>query len=100
MNENQRSKENVGLGDVITKILKAYRLDGKMKEIEVLAKWEEMMGKAVALRTKNITIRNKVLHLELDSSVMREELLYGKSIIIQRINETAGVELITDVWFA
>jgi hypothetical protein len=30
---------------------------------------------------------------------MREELLNGKSIIIQRINETAGHALIQDVWF-
>jgi hypothetical protein len=27
-------------------------------------------------------------------------LLYGKSIIIQRVNETAGAEIITDVWFS
>jgi hypothetical protein len=32
--------------------------------------------------------------------VMREELLFGKSIIIQRVNETAGSEIITDVWFS
>lgn len=99
MNENKRSTEHTSLGEAINKILKAYRLDGKMKEIEVLSQWEELMGKAVAVRTKKISIRNKILYLELDSSVMREELLYGKSIIIQRINETAGEEIITDVWF-
>jgi hypothetical protein len=30
---------------------------------------------------------------------MRDELSYGKSIIIARVNEKAGCELITDVWF-
>lgn len=88
------------LGDVIDKLMKAYRLDGKLKEIEVLGKWEEMMGKAVALRTRNIYIRHKILYLELDSSVMRDELQYGKSVIIQRVNETAGFEIITDIWFS
>ena len=80
--------------------IKEYGWDGKMKEIDVLSKWEEMMGRAVFLRTKNIYIRNRILHLEIDSSVMREELLFGKSIIIQRVNETAGAEIITDVWFS
>lgn len=98
--ENKRSMNQALLGDVIDKLMKAYRLDGKLKEIEVLGKWEEMMGKAVSLRTRNIYIRHKILYLELDSSVMRDELLYGKTVIIQRVNETAGFEIITDIWFS
>ncbi len=87
------------LGEIIDKILKAYRLDGKMKELDVLNAWEEMMGVAVARRTKELYIKNKTLFLTLDSSVMREELLMGKSVIIQRVNQQAGYELITDIWF-
>lgn len=98
--EDKRVKNQTTLGDAIDKLMRAYGWDGKMKEIDVLSKWEEMMGRAVFLRTKNIYIRNRVLHLEIDSSVMREELLFGKSIIIQRVNETAGSEIITDVWFS
>lgn len=100
MNEKERGKEHSTLGDTIDKLMRAYGWDGKLKEIDVLAKWEEMMGRAVFVRTKNIYIKHKVLHLELDSSVMRDELFHGKSIIIQRVNETAGFEIITDVWFS
>lgn len=99
MDERKRGTEHTLLGDVVDKLMKAYRLDGKLKEIDVLSKWEEMMGRAVFLRTKNIYIKNKILYLELDSSVMRDELQHGKTIIIQRVNETAGSEIITDVWF-
>lgn len=100
MDERKRISNQSSLGDVIDKLMKAYGLDGRMKELEVLNKWEEMMGRAVAVRTKNIFIRNQVLHLTLDSSVMRDELLQGKSIIIQRVNETAGCVMIRDVWFS
>ena len=99
MDERKRGSEHSLLGDVVDKLMKAYRLDGKLKEIDVLSKWEEMMGRAVFLRTKNMYIKNKVLFLELDSSVMRDELQHGKTVIIQRVNETAGEEIITDVWF-
>ncbi|MGV3632524.1 MAG: DUF721 domain-containing protein [Bacteroidota bacterium] len=99
MDEYKRSSNGTSLGDAIGQILKAYRLDGKMKEIDVLSKWEELMGRAVSLRTKNIRIQNKILYLQIDSSVMRDELLNGKSIIIQRVNAEAGFEMITDVWF-
>ena len=80
--------------------MKAYKLDGKMKEIEVVNAWPELMGTAVAHRTKEISIRNKTLYLKMESSVMRDELAHGKSIIIQRVNEHAGFEIINDIWFA
>lgn len=100
MDEKKRLSNQNTLGEVIDKLMKAYRLDGKLKEIDILSKWEEMMGRAVFLRTTNIYIKNKVLHLSLDSSVMREELLRGKSVIIERVNSTAGYEIIQDVWFS
>ena len=99
MDERKRSSKEAPLKDEIEKLMKAYRLDGKMKELDIIDAWPEMMGIAVSNRTKNITIKNKTLFLTMDSAVMRDELLHGKQIIIQRINEKAGCELINDVWF-
>ena len=99
LNERDRDKNTKPLGELVEKLLKAYRLDDKMKELDVVDAWEEMMGKAVAARTQQIYIKNNILYLVLDSSVMREELLHGKSIIIQRVNEFAQKEIIRDIWF-
>lgn len=99
MNESKRNSNEEPLKDVVDRWLKAYGLDKKMKEMEVIAAWPELMGPAVAHRTTELLIRNKVLILRMDSSVMREELMNGKSIIIHRINDFAGFEIICDVWF-
>lgn len=99
MNEYKRDSNEAPLKDVIDKLLKAYRLDGKMKEMDILAAWPEMMGVAVANRTKELFIRNKTLIVKMDSAVMRDELSHGKQVIIQRVNQEAGFEIITDVWF-
>jgi predicted nucleic acid-binding Zn ribbon protein len=100
MDERKRISNQSTLGEVIDKLMKAYGLDGRMKEMEIINKWEDMMGRAVSARTKKIFIQNQVLHLSLDSSVMRDELMQGKSVIIQRVNETAGCVMIRDVWFS
>ena len=100
MSDLKRTSNEAPLKEVIDRWLKAYKLDGKMKEIEVLNAWPELMGSAVAHRTKEISIRNKTLYLKMESSVMRDELAHGKSIIIQRVNEHAGFEIINDIWFA
>lgn len=97
--ERKRSGDSTPLSDVFHRILKAYQWDGKYDELEVLGQWEEMMGKAVAFRTTKLQIQNRVLFIELNSSVMREELQYGKEVIIQRVNQTAGKSIIDDVWF-
>ena len=99
MNENKRTSNQSTVGELIDKLMKAYRLDGKLKEIDVIESWGEMMGIAVANRTKNIQIRNKTLFLTMDSAVMRDELSYGKTVIIERVNQKAGFEIINDVFF-
>jgi hypothetical protein len=99
MDAFKRNSNQTTLGEAIDKLLKAYRLDGKMKELDIINAWPELMGTAVANRTKNIQIRNKTLILQMDSSVMREELAHGKQIIIDRVNEKAGFEIITEIWF-
>ena len=98
--DHRRSAEEQPLKEVIEKLFKAYAWDGKMKELEVVKAWPELMGVAVANRTKEIRIQNKKLYLTIDSSVMREELLLGKQIIIQRLNDFAGQEIINDIWFS
>ncbi|MEX1191852.1 MAG: DUF721 domain-containing protein [Brumimicrobium sp.] len=100
MDDRKRSSENQEIGKVIDRMLKAYGLDSKMREMEIINSWEELMGKAVSNRTDKVYIQNKVLHLKLNSSVMRDELLFGKKVIIERVNQKAGYEIVTDVWFS
>lgn len=73
-------------------------IDDKMHEMSILAKWEELMGTEVALRTESKVIKEKTLYLKINSSVMRDELFQSRSVIIKRINEAAGFEMIDEVF--
>ncbi|HRP51995.1 MAG TPA: DUF721 domain-containing protein [Fluviicola sp.] len=97
--ENKRHGNAQPMKDLVDKLLSAYQLKDKLSEMDVLHKWEELMGKAVAQRTTHLEIREGVLHIALNSSVMRDELQHGKQIIIERVNEYAGKKMIHDVWF-
>lgn len=79
--------------------LKAMGIDRKIIETEVLSKWHKIMGDAVEERTEAKSIKNGVLYLKINSSVMRNELFQMRSVIIKRVNEAAGFELISDVFF-
>jgi len=97
--EKNRKNNDQPLGDIINKLMKAYGIEDKMREFDIINGWEEMMGKAIAVRTEKIYIQNRVLHLKMNSSVMREELMHGKQIIIERVNQKAGAQMVVDVWF-
>ena len=51
------------------------------------------MGKNAASLTSKLVIKNKVLYVYLDSSVLRNELLMMREKLISRINEMAGERL-------
>ena len=80
--------------------LKALGIDQKMHEAAVLSRWEELMGTAVAKRTEKKFIKSRVLHIELNSSVMRDELMQKRSQIIDKINTASGYDIIDDIFLA
>lgn len=94
---SKRDSNEESLKSAIDRLLKVYRLDRKMSEVNIVNSWEKLMGKTIASRTEEIFILNKVLHVRLDSSVLREELSYAKSKIIELINAEAGQPIIEDV---
>ena len=93
-----RDRDPKPLSGLVDRFMKAYGLDGKMEEMNIINNWEEIMGKAIANRTKSVRIHEKVLYIDLHSSVMREELQGAKSLIIQKVNEYAGKDLVMNVW--
>ena len=98
--DHRRYGEGQPLKEVIDRLIKAYGMESRMRELDIVQSWPDLMGPAVAQRTKEISIRNNKLILKIDSSVMREELLIGKQIIIDRVNDFAGKNVISDVWFS
>lgn len=93
----KRDSNEETMKQAIDRLLKAYKLDRKMDEVEVLNSWETMMGPMIAKHTREIFISDRILHIRLNSSVLREELSYAKTKIKDMMNEKAGREIIDDV---
>lgn len=94
-----RKPNDISLKDAIGKMLDVYRLRRKFDETSIVAVWPEIMGNAIANRTKQIYIYDKKLFIRLESSVIKNELVMVRHGIIQKLNEHAGSEVITDIVF-
>ncbi len=82
---------NKALQDFISK----NKLQEGIDKIDIKTAWKTMMGNAIANYTTQIDLRGDTLFVRLSSSVLREELSYGKEKIIKNLNEALGKELIT-----
>lgn len=85
------------LKEAIEQMLHVYKLRRKFDETSLIAAWPEMMGKAIANRTKDIFIRDRKLFIRLESSVIRNELMMMRSDIIEKMNERAGGKVIEEI---
>jgi len=94
----KKERNSVSMKDAVNIYLKAQGLEDEYREKEVLGRWEELVGKPIAMRTTKLKVLNKVLHLELNSSVMRDELFQRKTQIIDIVNEAAGFKMIEEVF--
>ena len=72
-------------------------LNSGLNNVKVQKLWQETMGSNVNSYTKEITLKNKTLYVSLSSSVLRQELSYGKQKIVDLINKEIGNEIITKI---
>ncbi len=92
-----RRSKTISLAEAMKDYIKEMHLEGKLSEIGVINSWEETVGKAIALRTSKIYIRDQVLYVHLSSSVVRNELLMLRQALKEKLNEKAGNEVIKDI---
>ncbi len=93
------SSNEQNIKDAISEFLKVSRLSGKLAEQKIIDGWEKLMGKTIANRTKQISIHNKKLFLQLDSAPLKQELFYSREKIIKMLNEEAGEKVIEEIVF-
>lgn len=85
------------LKDAIEQMLHVYKLRRRFDETSLILAWPEMMGKAIANRTKDIFIRDRKLFIRIESAVIKNELMMMRSDIIAKMNERAGASIIDEI---
>ncbi|MCL9808423.1 DUF721 domain-containing protein [Flavobacterium luminosum] len=93
----KRLSNESSIGDILKEIIEVNKLDKGLNQISVADAWKTLMGNGVNNYTRNVLLKRSTLYVELTSSVLREELSYGKDKIIKMINEELGREVVKEV---
>jgi len=93
----KRYSDSKSIKDLMGAFIKENNLTKGFTQIKVKEAWLQVMGNGVQSYTTSIKLQNDVLVVHLRSSVLREELSYGKDKIIDMMNKTLGENLIKKV---
>ncbi|HEX9979311.1 MAG TPA: DUF721 domain-containing protein [Flavobacterium sp.] len=85
------------IGDILKEIIQVNKLQPGIDQVSVQDAWKSLMGNGVNSYTRNVALKGSTLYVELTSSVLREELSYGKDKIIKMINEELRRDIVKDV---
>lgn len=83
--------------EVVDQLLDQLQIKQKLKEIEAINTWKDMMGKTVARHLKDVTINRRVMFVRLTSSIVRAELNMMRSAMVKAVNDRVGETVIDDM---
>ncbi|WP_121665548.1 DUF721 domain-containing protein [Mesonia aquimarina] len=89
-----RSDEHKSISEVLKSFVDENKLQKGLNKVHVREAWDSQMGPAIKNYTTALKLEGTTLYVQLSSSVLREELSYGKEKIINMLNENLGKDLI------
>lgn len=96
----KRFNEESSIRDVLKQFISQNnKLEAGMDIVNVRDAWRSIMGNGVNNYTIEIQLNGSTLYVALSSSVLREELSYGKEKIIKMINKEIRKDLVTNLVF-
>jgi len=87
----------MSLQEAMQQFLKNSKLKTYMQAMQIEDVWEQIMGKTVAKYTDKIQITGSTLFITTSVAPLKNELVYQKETILQRVNEALGEKVIKEV---
>lgn len=85
------------MGEALQAFLNKSRLRGDIQALRIEDIWEKIMGKTIARYTDKLQIIGNKLFIYTTVAPLKNELIYQREKIIERVNEALGQNVINEV---
>ena len=95
-----RDYNNQPVGAIIKEWLNKKGWDKKMKQLDAVDAYFDIVGPFIAKHTLKAEMRGKTLALQIDSGVIKQELSSNREFLLQQINAKTGLNSVDkiEVW--
>ena len=87
----------ISIGQALEQFIRKSRMASGLRALQVTEVWEKLMGKTIAKYTDRIEIVNGTLFISTGVGPLRQELMYQRDQILQRVNEELGEAVVREV---
>lgn len=87
------------IGEIIRKFFRQNGLESPLNEYRLVQAWRDVVGPVITRYTSNLYIKNQVLYVHLTSSVLRQELMMGRDLLVRNLNNYVGAQVIVNIIF-
>ncbi len=94
-----KRREPVLLGEVMKQFLNPADLDDNANRQRLMSYWRAVVGDYIAQQTSRMWIKDRVLHVVVNSAPLRNELMFVRSSLVARLNDATGISVIDDIAF-
>ena len=85
------------LRQILGRLTKTYNIEKSINQHRAINIWKDIVGKRIAEVSKPTGIKNGKLHVHVNSSTWRNELMFHRERIIQNLNEKLGDGTIQEI---
>ena len=85
------------IGEALSQLLDKSGWAPKVHEMRLHQEWETIVGATIAKYTRNVKLKDGILSLYTDIAPLKQELLYGKPQLIEKINKYFGEPVVKDI---
>ena len=84
-------------GDILHEAIEAYGMKRKIKEHELIVRWEELVGTAIANHATPKRFTHGTLWVSVDDAGWRHQLSLDRVALRDRLNATLGMPIIEEI---
>jgi len=92
-----KRRNALSVGEIVEQFLKQEKIDSEYDQQRALLLWPEIVGPGINRYTTSRTISNGVMTITLCSASLRNELMFNRELLVKRINEALGRDVVKDI---
>ncbi|WP_236980309.1 DUF721 domain-containing protein [Membranihabitans maritimus] len=91
------SKDFTNIKNILSGISRDPRYSSKLDEKRIEQVWEESNSPFIVSRTEKVSFRDGKLLLFINSAPLKQELFNSRPLIIKKINDALGQEVVKEI---
>ncbi len=87
------------IAELLPEFLRNEGLETPLQQKRLLDSWEMVVGQPIANYCGDRFIKNQTLYVKITNPALRADLSMNRTILVRRLNEQVGAQVITDIRF-